>query len=268
MVSAFDGLDTATPPTKLQLLSVEKLGEIIWAKYKPQYVSKTKIFISVFTESGTKITSSHRSSNGFVYSGYDYHKPIVYSSLPFKITEENAKRIIEKLETYRWEEDFEPDWGISFGPGNTYFCEFNTYDFTDFLNTLDIPGVLFVANKKNRDKIDGCLLNIDEKEIFTTCYDKHDLEWYFQTLPILKEHKVNYRYVLNDLLQIAKQDISKFIDDNDLFLAKIPVDANSWIRAAKICDNNGELLDCIKNSNNEEVVKIKELIKKGYTYGF
>ena len=32
--SVFDGLDTDTPPTKLQLISVEKMGETIWAKYK------------------------------------------------------------------------------------------------------------------------------------------------------------------------------------------------------------------------------------------
>ena len=34
MVSAFDGLDADTPPTKLQFISVEKMGETIWAKYK------------------------------------------------------------------------------------------------------------------------------------------------------------------------------------------------------------------------------------------
>lgn len=32
--AAFDGLDTDFPPTKLQLMSVEKMGETIWAKYK------------------------------------------------------------------------------------------------------------------------------------------------------------------------------------------------------------------------------------------
>ena len=34
MASVFDGLDADTPPTKLQLISVEKMGETIWAKYK------------------------------------------------------------------------------------------------------------------------------------------------------------------------------------------------------------------------------------------
>lgn len=34
MAAAFDGLDANIPPTKLQLTSVEKLGETIWAKYK------------------------------------------------------------------------------------------------------------------------------------------------------------------------------------------------------------------------------------------
>ena len=34
MASVFDGLPSDIPPTKLQLLSVEKLGETIWAKYK------------------------------------------------------------------------------------------------------------------------------------------------------------------------------------------------------------------------------------------
>jgi riboflavin biosynthesis pyrimidine reductase len=34
MASVFDGLPSDFPPTKLQLLSVEKLGETIWAKYK------------------------------------------------------------------------------------------------------------------------------------------------------------------------------------------------------------------------------------------
>ena len=34
MASVFDGLDADFPPTKLQLLSVEKMGETIWAKYK------------------------------------------------------------------------------------------------------------------------------------------------------------------------------------------------------------------------------------------
>ncbi|MBQ8672635.1 MAG: RibD family protein [Bacteroides sp.] len=34
MASVFDGLDMDTPPTKLQLVSVEKMGETIWAKYK------------------------------------------------------------------------------------------------------------------------------------------------------------------------------------------------------------------------------------------
>ncbi len=34
MASVFDGLDADTPPTKLRLISVEKMGETIWAKYK------------------------------------------------------------------------------------------------------------------------------------------------------------------------------------------------------------------------------------------
>ena len=34
MTAAFDGLDADIPPTKLQLMSVEKMGENIWAKYK------------------------------------------------------------------------------------------------------------------------------------------------------------------------------------------------------------------------------------------
>lgn len=34
MTAAFDGLDADFPPTKLQLMSVEKMGETIWAKYK------------------------------------------------------------------------------------------------------------------------------------------------------------------------------------------------------------------------------------------
>lgn len=34
MVAAFDGLPQDFPPTKLHLISVEKLGECIWAKYK------------------------------------------------------------------------------------------------------------------------------------------------------------------------------------------------------------------------------------------
>ena len=34
MTAAFDGLDADFPPTKLQLVSVEKMGETIWAKYK------------------------------------------------------------------------------------------------------------------------------------------------------------------------------------------------------------------------------------------
>ena len=34
MAAAFDGLDAETPPTKLKLTSVEKLGETIWAKYQ------------------------------------------------------------------------------------------------------------------------------------------------------------------------------------------------------------------------------------------
>lgn len=34
MASVFDGLDADTTPSKLQLMSVEKMGETIWAKYK------------------------------------------------------------------------------------------------------------------------------------------------------------------------------------------------------------------------------------------
>lgn len=34
MAAVFDGLDADFPPTKLQLMSVEKMGETIWAKYK------------------------------------------------------------------------------------------------------------------------------------------------------------------------------------------------------------------------------------------
>ena len=34
MVAAFDGLDADIAPTKLQLMSVERMGETIWAKYK------------------------------------------------------------------------------------------------------------------------------------------------------------------------------------------------------------------------------------------
>ncbi len=34
MASVFDGLDAGTPPVKLRLVGVEKMGEIIWAKYK------------------------------------------------------------------------------------------------------------------------------------------------------------------------------------------------------------------------------------------
>ena len=34
MAAAFDGLDADIAPTKLQLMSVERMGETIWAKYK------------------------------------------------------------------------------------------------------------------------------------------------------------------------------------------------------------------------------------------
>jgi riboflavin biosynthesis pyrimidine reductase len=34
MAAAFDGLPEDFPPTKLQLVGVEKMGESIWAKYK------------------------------------------------------------------------------------------------------------------------------------------------------------------------------------------------------------------------------------------
>jgi hypothetical protein len=34
MAAAFDGLPDDFPPTKLQLVGVEKMGESIWAKYK------------------------------------------------------------------------------------------------------------------------------------------------------------------------------------------------------------------------------------------
>lgn len=34
MAAAFDGLEADIPPTKLQLTSVEKMGETIWARYK------------------------------------------------------------------------------------------------------------------------------------------------------------------------------------------------------------------------------------------
>lgn len=34
MATVFDGLPSDTPPTKLELVSVEKFGETIWAKYK------------------------------------------------------------------------------------------------------------------------------------------------------------------------------------------------------------------------------------------
>lgn len=34
MASVFDGLEENIPPTKLHLISVEKMGETIWAKYK------------------------------------------------------------------------------------------------------------------------------------------------------------------------------------------------------------------------------------------
>ena len=34
MAAAFDGLDADIVPTKLQLMSVERMGETIWAKYK------------------------------------------------------------------------------------------------------------------------------------------------------------------------------------------------------------------------------------------
>ncbi len=33
-VAVFDGLDADTPPIKLKLINVEKMGETIWAKYK------------------------------------------------------------------------------------------------------------------------------------------------------------------------------------------------------------------------------------------
>lgn len=34
MAAAFDGLDADIPPTKLHLMSVEKMGETIWSRYK------------------------------------------------------------------------------------------------------------------------------------------------------------------------------------------------------------------------------------------
>ena len=38
MTAAFDGLNADFPPTKLQLLSVDKLGETIWARYKQRII--------------------------------------------------------------------------------------------------------------------------------------------------------------------------------------------------------------------------------------
>lgn len=60
---------------------------------------------------------------------------------------------------------------------------------------------------------------------------------------------------MNEFLTIADQDISKFIDAHQFNLDGV-----------KFCNTNGDLLDCIKNSQNKEVVEIRELIEHGYTY--
>ena len=54
------------------------------------------IEVCVYIENGTEITSSHRSSNGFVYSGYHYQKPIVYTSMPFNLSDEQKESITPK----------------------------------------------------------------------------------------------------------------------------------------------------------------------------
>ena len=214
------------------------------------------IEVCIYIEKGTEITSSHRSSNGFVYSGYHYSKPIVYTSLPFNLSDEQKESIKRALCKYETKDDFEPDWGISFGRAITYFHEENTQEFVNFLKTLDINGHTFYAGKGNDDDSgDGCILSFEDKELFTEHYKKHDLNWYLETLPILKEVGVNYRCVLNDLLSIATEDISEFIDMHQFDLAPV-----------RICDYNGNLKSCIKNSQNPEVVAIKELVDNGYTY--
>lgn len=222
-----------------------------------------KIEISIFNESGTKITSSHRSSNGFVYSGYSYCKPIVYFSLPFELSEENREKVKAKLNTYYWQKNFEPDWGISFGRPYTSFNESATKEFSIFLNSLNVPNTFFEPGPDNEE---GCILNVEDKVLFSAHYKKHNFEWYIETLPILKKMGINYRSELNELLLIADQDISDFIDKNEFYLGRIYTSGNSWYKPAQICNSNGELKDCIKNSQNEDVVKIKALIDKGHTY--
>lgn len=214
------------------------------------------IEVCVYIENGTEITSSHRSSNGFVYSGYHYQKPIVYTSMPFNLSDEQKESIKMALCKYETRNDFEPDWGISFGRASTYFHIEHTQEFVSFLNTLNISDYTFYDGEDNNDDSgDGCILSFDDKGLFTAHYKKHDFNWYLKTLPVLKEMGVNYRCVLSDLLSVATDDISEFIDIHQLDLAQV-----------RICDYNGNLKECIKNSKNPEVVAIRELIDNGYTY--
>ena len=60
---------------------------------------------------------------------------------------------------------------------------------------------------------------------------------------------------MDEFLSIADQDISEFIDTHQFNLDRV-----------KFCKTTGDLLDCIKNSKNKEVVEIRELIEQGYTY--
>jgi hypothetical protein len=176
--------------------------------------------------------------------------------LPFSLSDGQKEAIKGALCKYETRNDFEPDWGISFGRTMTYFHIVHTQEFVSFLDTLDISNDTFCVGEDNNDDTgDGCILSLGNKELFTTCYKKHDYSWYLKTLPLLKEMGVNYRHVLNDLLSIATEDISEFIDMHQFDLALV-----------RICDYNGNLRDCIKNSQNPEVVTIRELIDNGYTY--
>ena len=77
------------------------------------------IEVCIYIEKGAEITSSHRSSNGFVYSGYHYSKPIVYTSLPFNLSDEQKESIKRALCKYETKDDFEPD-GASHSVGQSH----------------------------------------------------------------------------------------------------------------------------------------------------
>ena len=242
------------------------------------------IQIAVYITHKCKLVSSHRTSDGWVYGGYTYHYPSIRSSLPFFLSDEKKKYILQNLSSLfqedEYDDDLYPEYGCTYslieeskGIVN-YLNETNTdkeisFSYFDLENDYSLLNIPNVKNETdiNNSILEECYFTLNYKKDYERFLSIASLEYCITFLkygvpPVCSLEKL--KGIVNHVIRNSNKDISEYIDS--IYMKYNSEKLLEILAGISFCNTMGELYPSISNSTLPIIKKIKEYILKGYTY--